>query len=71
MATFVYIDGDSHKTPVDPTIQPPGTQLVLVTSNGRDIHYVAGVRVTTDPQQQKTRFDKGNTNMKNKVSGEG
>lgn len=70
MASFVYVDGDSHKTPVDPTTQPAGTQLILVTDNGRDIHYIAGLRVVNDANQQKSRFVKGNTNMKNRVSGE-
>ncbi len=54
----VYVDGDRTKTPVDPTKEPVGTALVLVTPDGRDIHYIQGKVVITDPAKQKAEFAK-------------
>ncbi len=67
MATpFVYVDGDTHKTPVDPS-----TKLVLVNSKGRDIHFIKGKTVVTDPAKQAERFAKAKLAAASKDHGEG
>ncbi len=72
MATpFVYVDGDTHKTPVDPSTEPVGTKLVLVNSKGRDIHFIKGKTVVTDPAKQAERFAKAKLAAASKDHGEG
>lgn len=62
MATFIYADGDSTKTPVDVSAQPVNTKLVLVTEAGREIPFLAGKRMSNDAATVRAAFAEARAN---------
>jgi len=55
-APFIYLQSDRTKTPVDLNAQPQGTELVQVTSGGRELPFTVGKTFTNTAEEVRARF---------------